>query len=90
MRTLIFDCDGVLVDSEALAEGTLVEYLSRWLPDLDIEQELGQALGMTTSAILAHLEAFKRPYAASGCYRAGGYRHRGASSAGAESHRGCR
>ena len=57
MRTLIFDCDGVLVDSEALAEGTLVEYLSRWLPDLNIDQELGQALGMTTAAILAHLEA---------------------------------
>ena len=31
MRTLIFDCDGVLVDSEALAEGTLVEYLSHCL-----------------------------------------------------------
>lgn len=57
MRTLIFDCDGVLVDSEALAEGTLVAYLSRWLPDLDIDRELGQALGMTTAAILAHLEA---------------------------------
>ncbi|MDQ7732454.1 HAD-IA family hydrolase [Halomonas sp. SpR1] len=57
MRTLIFDCDGVLVDSEALAEGMLVEFLSHWLPDLNIDQELGQALGMTTAAILAHLEA---------------------------------
>ncbi|BBI49411.1 hypothetical protein HORIV_18320 [Vreelandella olivaria] len=57
MRTLIFDCDGVLVDSEALAEGTLVEYLSHWLPDLNIDQELGQALGMTTAAILRHLES---------------------------------
>lgn len=57
MRTLIFDCDGVLVDSEALAEGTLVEYLSRWLPDLNIDQALGQALGMTTGDILRHLEA---------------------------------
>lgn len=57
MRTLIFDCDGVLVDSEALAEGTLIEYLTRWLPDLNVDQELGQALGMTTAAILAHLEA---------------------------------
>lgn len=56
MRTLIFDCDGVLVDSEALAEGTLVAYLSRWLPDLNITQVLGQALGMTTANILRHLE----------------------------------
>ncbi|GEN28325.1 haloacid dehalogenase [Halovibrio variabilis] len=57
MRTLIFDCDGVLVDSEALAEGTLVEHLSRWLPDLDITPLLSQALGMTTANILRHLEA---------------------------------
>lgn len=57
MRTLIFDCDGVLVDSEALAEGTLVEHLSGWLPDLDITKLLGQALGMTTANILRHLEA---------------------------------
>lgn len=56
MRTLIFDCDGVLVDSEALAEGTLAAYLSGWLPDLDITQMLGQALGMTTANILRHLE----------------------------------
>ena len=57
MRTLIFDCDGVLVDSEAIAEGTLVKYLSHWLPDLNIDQALGQALGMTTEDILRHLEA---------------------------------
>lgn len=57
MRTLIFDCDGVLVDSEALAEGTLVEHLNRWLPDLNVEQVLSQALGMTTANILCHLEA---------------------------------
>jgi HAD superfamily hydrolase (TIGR01509 family) len=57
MRTLIFDCDGVLVDSEAIAEGTLVAYLSHWLPDLNIDQALGQALGMTTEDILRHLEA---------------------------------
>lgn len=56
MRALIFDCDGVLVDSEAIAEGTLIEYLNRWLPDLDVAQVLGQALGMTTADILRHLE----------------------------------
>ncbi|MBZ5488110.1 HAD-IA family hydrolase [Halomonas aquamarina] len=56
MRALIFDCDGVLVDSEVLAETMLLEYLSRWLPDLNIKEALGQALGMTTANILAHLE----------------------------------
>ncbi|TVP49030.1 MAG: HAD family hydrolase [Halomonas sp.] len=56
MKMVIFDCDGVLVDSEALAEGTLVEYLSRWLPDLEITKLLSQALGMTTANILRHLE----------------------------------
>ncbi|MCW4148651.1 HAD family phosphatase [Halomonas sp. 18H] len=56
MTALIFDCDGVLVDSEALAEGTLAEHLGRWLPDIDVEQSLGQALGMTTANILRHAE----------------------------------
>ncbi|MBB3330289.1 HAD superfamily hydrolase (TIGR01509 family) [Halomonas campaniensis] len=56
MDTLIFDCDGVLVDSEAIAEATLVALLGEWLPDLDADAALGQALGMTTADILAHLE----------------------------------
>ncbi|GHE20171.1 HAD family hydrolase [Halomonas urumqiensis] len=56
MPTLIFDCDGVLVDSEAIAEATLVELLGEWLPDLDTDTVLSQALGMTTANILGHLE----------------------------------
>src|SRR5690554_1829167 len=56
METLIFDCDGVLVDSEAIAEATLVALLGEWLPDLDADAALGQALGMTTAHILRHLE----------------------------------
>lgn len=56
METLIFDCDGVLVDSEAIAEATLIQRLGEWLPDIDCEKALRQALGMTTSAILAHLQ----------------------------------
>lgn len=56
METLIFDCDGVLVDSEAIAEATLVELLGEWLPDLDADTVLSQALGMTTANILRHLE----------------------------------
>ncbi|WP_431023913.1 HAD family hydrolase [Halomonas sp. H5] len=57
METLIFDCDGVLVDSETIAEATLVELLGEWLPDLDVDSVLSQALGMTTANILRHLEA---------------------------------
>ncbi|MGM0785001.1 MAG: HAD family hydrolase [Pseudomonadota bacterium] len=56
METLIFDCDGVLVDSEAIAEATLVTLLGEWLPDLDADTVLSQALGMTTADILCHLE----------------------------------
>lgn len=56
MKMVIFDCDGVLVDSEAIAEGTLIEHLNGWLPDLDVTKLLSQALGMTTANILRHLE----------------------------------
>lgn len=57
MEMLIFDCDGVLVDSEAIAETVLRERLAAWLPDLAIGDELRRALGMTTQAILDHLAA---------------------------------
>ncbi|MBS9404515.1 HAD family hydrolase [Halomonas sp. TRM85114] len=60
METLIFDCDGVLVDSETIAEATLVELLGEWLPDLAAETVLRQALGMTTGHILRHLEPLSR------------------------------
>lgn len=56
MHTLIFDCDGVLVDSEAIAEATLVEQLRQWMPDIQADEALRQALGMTTANILAFLE----------------------------------
>lgn len=55
--TLIFDCDGVLVDSEAIAEATLIRQLAELLPDIPRDVALRQALGMTTANILAHLEA---------------------------------
>lgn len=56
MDMLIFDCDGVLVDSEHIAEASLVTLLGEWLPDLDADTVLSQALGMTTADILRHLE----------------------------------
>ncbi|ALM53803.1 HAD family hydrolase [Halomonas huangheensis] len=60
MQTLIFDCDGVLVDSEVIAENTLAERLGQWLPDVDVEGALNDALGRTTEAILASLAARSR------------------------------
>lgn len=56
METLIFDCDGVLVDSEVIAEATLLERLGEWLPDIASDTILSQALGMTTENILVHLQ----------------------------------
>ncbi|SDL36910.1 haloacid dehalogenase superfamily, subfamily IA, variant 3 with third motif having DD or ED [Modicisalibacter muralis] len=56
METLIFDCDGVLVDSEAIAEAVIVQRLGEWLPDIQPAAMLRQALGMTTAAILEHIE----------------------------------
>nr|WP_297458896.1 HAD-IA family hydrolase [uncultured Halomonas sp.] len=56
METLIFDCDGVLVDSESIAEAVIVERLGEWLPDIQPAVMLRQALGMTTAAILEHIE----------------------------------
>jgi len=56
METLIFDCDGVLVDSEVIAEATLLQQLGQLLPDIPEDVALRQALGMTTGAILERLE----------------------------------
>ena len=60
MKQLIFDCDGVLVDSEIIADGVLKEKLPVWLPDLgseeQIEHELDRCLGMITRDILLDLE----------------------------------
>lgn len=56
METLIFDCDGVLVDSESIAEAVIIQRLGEWLPDIQPAAMLRQALGMTTAAILEHIE----------------------------------
>lgn len=60
MSRLIFDCDGVLVDSEVIAERTLAERLADWLPDIDVEPALNEALGHTTSVILERVAAASR------------------------------
>ncbi|WP_158773485.1 HAD family hydrolase [Cobetia sp. L2A1] len=60
MKQLIFDCDGVLVDSEIIADSVLKARLPQWLPDLgseeQIEHELDRCLGMMTRDILIDLE----------------------------------
>jgi HAD superfamily hydrolase (TIGR01509 family) len=57
---IIFDCDGVLVDSEVLScrclSGTLAEYGI----DLDVDQALDLFLGRSVSAVFEHYEALGR------------------------------
>jgi len=54
---LICDCDGVLVDSEVIADRVLFETLSATFPNLDFEDAAKSAFGQQTSRFLAGLEA---------------------------------
>jgi len=54
---LICDCDGVLVDSEVIADRVLFETLSATFPHLDFEDAAKSAFGQQTSRFLAGLEA---------------------------------
>ena len=51
---VIFDCDGVLVDSEMLSCGCLTEVLATYGIDLGLDQALNLFLGRSTSAVLQH------------------------------------
>jgi HAD superfamily hydrolase (TIGR01509 family) len=53
---LICDCDGVLVDSEVIADRVLVETLSAQFPGIDFEEVAKTAFGQQTSRFLAGLE----------------------------------
>ncbi|MBO9411985.1 MULTISPECIES: HAD family phosphatase [unclassified Ruegeria] len=48
---VIFDCDGVLVDSEPLSNQVLVENLSRYGLDLTLEDSVGFFLGGTMTGV---------------------------------------
>jgi HAD superfamily hydrolase (TIGR01509 family) len=50
---LICDCDGVLIDSEAVAARVLVEELAALWPGLDIEPVVMPLLGLRIEAVLA-------------------------------------
>ncbi|WP_323122363.1 HAD family hydrolase [Burkholderia alba] len=54
---LICDCDGVLVDSEVIADRVLFETLSAAFPAIDFEADASAAFGQQTSRFLAGLEA---------------------------------
>src|SRR5215470_8992185 len=51
---IIFDCDGVLVDSEVLSCRCLTDVLARYGVTLTLDQALDLFLGRSTSAVLQH------------------------------------
>ncbi len=54
---LICDCDGVLVDSEVIADRVLLRALSAQFPSIDFAPVAHLAFGQRTSVFLADLEA---------------------------------
>jgi HAD superfamily hydrolase (TIGR01509 family) len=58
---IIFDCDGVLVDSEVLSCGCLSEVLADHGVDLGAEQALGLFAGRNVGAVLNYCSALGRP-----------------------------
>ena len=53
---LICDCDGVLVDSEVIADRVIVAALTARFPGIDFESAARAAYGQRTSVFLAELE----------------------------------
>ena len=57
MDLIIFDCDGVLVDSEVIAFRVLVRELEERLPGSNVARFVRDTTGMTTAAILAQVQS---------------------------------
>src|SRR5271154_4863203 len=57
---IIFDCDGVLVDSEVLSCRCLSEALNAYGIALGLDQALDLFLGRSTTAVLEHYQALGR------------------------------
>jgi len=57
---IIFDCDGVLVDSEVLSCRCLSETLAAYGIDLGVHQALDLFLGRSVTAVFQHYEALGR------------------------------
>jgi HAD superfamily hydrolase (TIGR01509 family) len=60
LDTIIFDCDGVLVDSEVLSCRCLSEVLATCGIDLEVSEAIELFLGRSTNAVLQHYAA-RRP-----------------------------
>jgi HAD superfamily hydrolase (TIGR01509 family) len=60
---IIFDCDGVLVDSEVLSCGCLSDALANHGIDLGVEEALQQFVGRSVASIREHYSALGRPLA---------------------------
>src|ERR1700694_2721095 len=58
---IIFDCDGVLVDSEVLSCRCLSQVLAGYGINLGLDQALDLFLGRSTTAVVEHYEALGRP-----------------------------
>lgn len=56
LQAIIFDCDGVLVDSEHLANAVLVEYVREFGLFLSLEEALAQFTGVKMADCVAELE----------------------------------
>jgi len=54
---IVFDCDGVLVDSEALSCGCLLDLLRRRRIDIDLEDVFDRFLGRSVAAVMDHYRA---------------------------------
>jgi len=58
---IIFDCDGVLVDSEVLSCGCLCDALARCGVELGVKEALDLFVGRSVAAVLQHYRALGRP-----------------------------
>jgi HAD superfamily hydrolase (TIGR01509 family) len=57
---IIFDCDGVLIDSEVLSCRCLSQVLARYGIHLGLDQALDLFLGRSTTAVVDHYQALGR------------------------------
>src|SRR5262245_59109279 len=61
IHLIIFDCDGVLVDSEVLSCGCLSEVLGEYGIELSMAQALRLFLGRSTADVIAYCRAAGHP-----------------------------
>ncbi len=53
---IIFDCDGVLIDSELLANGSEVDFLKTFGVDISLDNYMQQFVGKSNADVLASLQ----------------------------------